>query len=184
LVNTTLILEDVLGWKNEPVWLHLPFEQRWNTILKEFRDKFIQDPVLQGGFRIECANYLPLSALEKPKPNTVIEFVRNMPKQKRILFLQDAIQTVPAKRPDEKHDKKDIHDKKDKQEKQDITLVKKDVAAGPDVYTVFRSGEKSGYALVKTLAISRALRSKTEEEIRVDVEWNKHFGKWEILQVF
>ena len=34
LVNTTLVLEDVLVWKNEPVWSHLPFEERWNTILK------------------------------------------------------------------------------------------------------------------------------------------------------
>jgi len=166
LVNTTVILEDVLVWKNEPVWLHLPFEERWNSILKEFRDKFIQDPLLQGGVRIEFANYLPLSAVEKPKPNFVIEFVRNMPKQKRILFLQDSVQPTAAKKPE------------------GITLVKKDVSAGPDVYTVFRSGEKSGYALVKTLAISRALRNAKEEEIRVEVEWNKHFGKWEILQVF
>ena len=54
---------------------------------------------------------------------------------------------------------------------------------GPDVFSVWRSEEKLGLALVKTLAISRALRVAEGATIPIEAVWNKGFDKWEIMKI-
>ena len=55
---------------------------------------------------------------------------------------------------------------------------------GPDVYAVYRGEERLGLALVRTLAVSKALRLAAGREgsaAPVSAEFNKTFEKYEIL---
>jgi hypothetical protein len=65
----------------------------------------------------------------------------------------------------------------------DQFAVKKEAGMGPDVYAVFRGSERLGLALVRTLAVSRALRLAGigETPFPVRVEFNKTFEKYEVL---
>jgi hypothetical protein len=54
---------------------------------------------------------------------------------------------------------------------------------GPDVFSVWRGEERLGLGLVRTLAISKALRLANLDEIQVVAEHNKQFDKWEIKSV-
>jgi len=63
-------------------------------------------------------------------------------------------------------------------------VAKKESGMGPDVYAIWRGEERLGLALVRTLAVSRALRLAITEgrtEIGVRAELNKSFEKYEIL---
>ena len=65
----------------------------------------------------------------------------------------------------------------------DVLLAKKELGMGPDVFSVWRGDEKLGLALVKTLAISRALRAVNSLTIPIQATWNKQFDKWEVTGV-
>jgi hypothetical protein len=164
-----LILEDILVWNDEPIWFTKTFEERWK-IMKLFIETCYKPDIVQGG-SIKAATYQSLQSLIKPSDNTVIEFIPNEPKQKRLIWMAERkpLQNTNT-------------NTKSQESVNDFTL-KKEPNSGPDVYTVYRAGEKLGYALVKTLAISKALRAFGDEEIKVEVEWNNHFGKWEVLKV-
>jgi hypothetical protein len=63
-------------------------------------------------------------------------------------------------------------------------VAKKEAGMGPDVYAIWRGEERLGLGLVRTLAVSRALRlavSEGKTEIGVRAELNKSFEKYEIL---
>jgi hypothetical protein len=63
-------------------------------------------------------------------------------------------------------------------------IVKKEAGMGPDVYAVYRGDERLGLALVRTLAVSKALRLAAGREgstAHVRAEFNKAFDKYEIL---
>ena len=182
--NEDLVLEDILVWNEEPVWFTKTFEERWFLMKQFVENHYVPDPV--QGFDIKLATYQSLAAIKKPGENMVLEFVPNEPKQKRFIWTNERKQITMQK---------EYPGSNTKVNNQTEIIVKKEVNAGPDVYTVYRSGEKLGYALVKTLAISRALRtaaggmgtgSGNENEsrpIRVRTEWNSVFEKWEILEV-
>lgn len=161
-----LVVEDVLVWNEEPVWFQKPFEERWR-IMKQFIESHYKPDIAQG-FKLRPAKYQSLQSLQKPSDQIVIEFVPNEPKQKRMIWTAER---KPA-----------LQTNKKPQSTNDIVL-KKDPNSGPDVFTVYKAGEKLGYALVKTLAISKALRACNKEEIKVEAEWNNQFGKWEVLKV-
>ena len=63
------------------------------------------------------------------------------------------------------------------------TVFKLKKEMGPDVYSVWRGEERLGLGLVRTLAISRALRLADLENITVAAIHNKQFDKWEIQSV-
>ena len=68
--------------------------------------------------------------------------------------------------------------------KSEASLVaKRETAMGPDVFSVWRGEEKLGLALVRTLAISRALRTASGTTIPIEAVWNKGFDKWEIVKI-
>ena len=158
--ENTLRIEDIIVWKKANVWATMPFEERWNILLKDIlKSHFIQDPVLQK-IQIELATYIPIQSLITCPDNTVIEFVPNEPKQKRFIYIVSKEVSCHQS-----------------------VIAKKDVNTGPDVFTLWRSEEKLGYGLVRTLAMSKILRNSTQTEIPVKIEWNKPFGKWEIVEV-
>lgn len=174
-LKNELVVEDVIVWNDESVWMNKTFEARW-AIMRTFIEMYYKPDVVQGVV-IKTATYQSLQNLTKPAENMVLEFVMNEPKQKRVIWTNERkiqteqrLPTIVAKQENE-------------QPPVDTFVVKKDLSAGPDVYTVYRGQEKLGYALVKTLAISKALRNAQQEEIPIDAAWSKQFGKWEIKRV-
>jgi hypothetical protein len=72
--------------------------------------------------------------------------------------------------------------------------VQKDADMGPDVYAIYSAAagaghegpKRHGLALVRTLAVSRALRTgiKAKDKLFVRAEFNKTFDKYEVLEVY
>ena len=57
---------------------------------------------------------------------------------------------------------------------------------GPDVYAVYKGETRLGLALVRTLAISKALRlamTPGVASVAINAEHNKTFDKYEVLGV-
>lgn len=168
-------VEDVLVWNQTPVWSTRTFSDRWEMLRSFFADHFTQDEALQGGAKVCPVVYGTLHDIQQtpPMPNTVVEFVPNAPAQKRFIWLVPA--AAPAQAPAAAPAAAVAP-----------MLAKKDTGAGPDVYSVWRGEERLGQALVRTLAVSRALRlAMSDASIAVPVrgEWNAQFGKIEILAV-
>lgn len=184
-----LVLEDVLVWCGEPIWATMPFTKRWGTYMKLFvAQEFKADPVLQG-FSVELASYTPLSTLAEPTMNQVAEFIADDPGMKRLIWKADAPPTSV-----EICKKMTVEVSTNGAEKLPVItitginecLAKKEVGMGPDVFAVYRSGERMGLALVRTLAISKALRlAITAEKMEVPIKaiFNKTFEKYEVLEV-
>ncbi len=187
-----LIIEDVLVWDKHPVWLTTPFEKRWNTIMAQFvKQEFINDNGIQG-FTIELAKYVPIAQLTEPDAHTVLEFIPDAPNHKRLIWIpqkntesnQPIVQTE-----DVKEIPNTVLSSTDHVQKPKTTIVshgpkyiRREIAMGPDVYSVWEKETKTrlGLALIRTLAISRLLRTDSAEEIDVKAEWNRQFEKWEI----
>ena len=158
-----LVLEDILVWQGKPVWNTTGFSERWK-LMAAFLESWHSDKALQG-LHIEPAIYMSLTSITEPNEHSVLEFVPLAPNQKRLIWMPSATQREQPKT-------------------SGTTLVaKRETAMGPDVYSVWRSEEKLGLALVKTLAISRALRTANLAEIPIEAVWNKGFDKWEILKI-
>jgi hypothetical protein len=166
-------LEDVLVWGQTPVWSTRTFSDRWDILRAFLTEQFTQDVVLQGGYTLRPTTYGALDMQTPPAPNTVVEFVPNAPAQKRFIWLVPAT-AAPVVAASAAQTTAPM-------------VAKKDAAAGPDVYGVWRGEERLGQALVRTLAVSRALRLAAEKHaadgIPVRTEWNAQFGKIEILGV-
>ena len=162
-----MILEDVLVWKGAPVWFTAPFEERWNNIMKSFVfQEWKNDPVLQTR-QIDLASYVSITDASEPDAQSVLEFVPNAPNQKRLIWIP-SVQQAP---------------KTSAATEGSAFTAKQEASMGPDVYSIWRGAERLGLALVRTLAISRALRGAKMESIPVQCVWNKQFEKWEITQI-
>jgi len=166
-----LVIEDVLVWKAESVWHTRRFSERWNTIMDEFVSQhFRSDHVLQG-CEIELATYYVPASFKEPSEKMVVECIPDNKGTKRLIYMPRAVlppvsHTVPS-----------IHSN---------YTVRKEAGMGPDVYAVYRDEERLGLALVRTLAVSKALRlavGSSSGSIGVRAEHNKTFDKYEIREV-
>jgi len=160
----TLIIEDVLVWNDKPVWWHNAFTERW-SYLSEFFDKhFIQDIKLQR-CTIQPQTYMALQnvANEEPTAKQVVEFTPIVKGQKRYIWMPPRVEErVISEEP---------------------LTVRKEVGSGPDVYIVYKGATRMGQALVRTLAISKALRAavpSVDSSASVHAVFNKQFEKWDI----
>jgi len=161
-----LVVEDVLGWQGKPVWNTMKFSERWK-LMESFLATWHPDTALQG-VTIEPANYVSLSNLAEPDEHSVVEFVPEAPNQKRLIWIPNT----------------EAKEQKAQPVKSEASLVaKRETAMGPDVFSVWRGEEKLGLALVRTLAISRALRTAAGTTIPIEAVWNKGFDKWEIVKI-
>jgi hypothetical protein len=156
-----MILEDVLVWQGKPVWNTMGFSERWK-LMGEFMESCSPDKALQG-VSISVAVYMSTASLVEPDEHSVLEFVPQAPNQKRLIWMPSIEQK--------------------EQPKTTGLVAKRETAMGPDVFSVWRSEEKLGLALVKTLAISRALRMAEGATIPIEAVWNKGFDKWEIMKI-
>jgi len=201
----TLVVEDVLVWKKNPVWSTKPFHERWKLLAQFLETEFRQDTALQG-LRISVANYEPLSAMKRPDASSVLEFVPNGMKQKRLIWIEERSPAGPSTTRSVAPVSKIVLLRKPPVSTNVITeatvqtavqtpvqtpvlpssgstgsmVARRETLLGPDVFSVWRDGEKLGLALVRTLAISKALRLAKEDSIGIKAIWNKQFEKWEI----
>ena len=53
----------------------------------------------------------------------------------------------------------------------------------PDTYELLVNGVKKGYAAIQDIELSKRLRSFTQKEIRVKIEWNSEFSMYEICDI-
>jgi len=163
-MNKRLILEDVLVWQGKPVWNTSSFAERWK-LMGNFLNILQPDSALQG-LAIEPALYSSLASIAEPDDQSVLEFVPNAPNQKRLICLLTSEMKIPVPAAG------------------NTSLVaKRETTMGPDVFSVWRGEEKLGLALVRTLAISRALRTAAGATIPIEAVWNKGFDKWEITKI-
>jgi hypothetical protein len=169
-----LVIEDVLTWKSNPVWHTKPFKERWERIVADFANNHFKPMLELQGTAIILAQYMSVNQVQAQEPdaNHVVEFVLNGPNTKRIIWIPPKVE--PATQVAKENAEESIPGT-------DVFKVKKEM--GPDVYSVWRGEERLGLGLVRTLAISRALRLANLDEIQVVAEHNKQFDKWEIKSV-
>jgi hypothetical protein len=160
-----LVIEDIIVWNNKALWFNTPFNQRWSTLNSIFQNDFLQDIELQKCI-ISAQTYVSLSELKHPENNVVVEFTPFMKGVKRLIWMAP---------------------KGEKQNESNDTsfYIKKEQGAGPDVYILYKGESRIGQALVRTLAISKQLRTACQQNESVPVQaiYNKHFDKWDIQGV-
>jgi hypothetical protein len=161
-----LVLEDILAMGDQSLWQTQPFDIRWNQYMREFCGKWIHDTVCQG-CTIRLADHMPLEGLQKPNDREVLEFVLNAPNSKRLVWVPCA---------------DDIDENIGATNAVQTYIAKRESVIGPDIFTLWnKNREKVGMALVRTLAVSRALRLKKGDEFEVETAWNKFFERHEIM---
>lgn len=167
-----LVVEDVLTWRNESVWHTKTFKERWERIIADFAANHFKPMFEIQGIEIVLAQYISVSQAQTHEPDThnVVEFVLNNQNTKRIIWIPPKMEPSPV-----------IQPAKELVTSTDIFKVRKEL--GPDVFSVWRQDERLGLGLVRTLAISKALRLANLDEITVVAEHNKQFDKWEIKSV-
>ena len=167
-----MVIEDILVWQEKSVWFTDTFRTRWNQLLSTFvTEKWREDTELQG-IQIKLAEYVSTASLKEPDSSSVVEFVPNAANQKRIIWVGSGARPVSTSNTSPVISSVD-----------DVFTVKKEAGMGPDVYAIFRHNERLGVAMVRTLAVSRALRAAATETIRVSAVLNKQFEKWEVTSV-
>lgn len=157
--NGDLVIEDVLVWRGKPVFQTMPFDERWRLV-GELLEMWEPDAALQG-CGIRFTEYLPLMGLPEPAERQVVEFVPIAANTKRMVWVPTETAAATA------------------------WIAKRETLVGPDIFTLWSDkGEKqTQLALVRTLAVSKALRLHPVDEFRVNAAWNKMFERWEILGV-
>jgi hypothetical protein len=167
-----LVIEDVLTWQHAPVWHTKPFRERWERIIADFATNHFKPMLELQGMAIILAQYTSVNQIQAQEPdaNHVVEFVLNGANTKRIIWIPPKVEPTPTTQPAKEH-----------MPGADVFKVKKEM--GPDVFSVWRDDERLGLGLVRTLAISKALRLANLDEIAVVAEHNKQFDKWEIKSV-
>ncbi len=160
--NGDIVLEDVLVWEGKGIFAEKGFAERWE-LMGQFMGGWQPDNALQG-CTIRFAEYMALADLltQEPEERQVVEFVPLTANGKRLVWVPVAEEV-----------------------KGTIWLARREALVGPDIYSLWTTtGEKqSQHALVRTLAISRALRLHPAAEFRVNAVWNKMFERWEILGI-
>lgn len=153
--NGDIVIEDVLVWQGKQVTAD--FEERWKYV-GEFVESWQPDGPLQG-CTIRLAEYTSLADLQEPSERQVVEFVPFA--SKRLVWIPPAEAAAKS-----------------------VWIAKRESLVGPDIYSLWSTtGEKQGNAVVRTLAVSKALRLHPVDEFRVNTTWNKMFERWEILGI-
>ena len=176
----TLVVEDALVWREEPVFYCMKFPERWALVHRFFR-ALCADRVLQG-VDLVAATYTVPSAVTVPEAHSVVEWVPFEPNQRRLVVVPSTL-VRPA-----------VETSKDRAEKPrpvataTVATAAPDVVArrdpvGPDVYQLWRGSTSLGQALVRTLTVSKALRLYEGESVPVSVAFHKGFSKWEVVGI-
>jgi len=192
----TLVLEDVLVWKGGLVWTSKTFPERWFLLNKFFTNHVALDPAFQR-LSVKPVTFVQPIAPPAFDSKSVLEWIPHAPGQRRLLFVPNGEEVVPV----EPVALQSVVVERLRTAMTLPTVVSPPIAAnqvtqsvgttilakrdpsGPDVFQLWRGSESLGMALIRTMAISKALRLAKGEEIPVEAVLNNKFHKWEIIHV-
>lgn len=197
----------------EDVWLlagkmlrGTPFTQRLDTLHEFFTLQYKFDSLLQQGLRIDLATYKSLNEIKDLEhfPNMLVVQGEDNKRRLRIQIPKEfpgpssgggvkTSATAPAvKTPASGAKVKTPTQTKVPISKQEIPVTKSSKAEEaiaiphpeyPDTYELLVNGVKKGYAAIQDIDLSKRLRSFTQKEIRVKIEWNSEFSMYEICDI-
>jgi hypothetical protein len=186
-----------------------PFTQRLDTLHEFFTLQYKFDSLLQQGLRIDLATYKSLNEIKDLEhfPNMLVVQGEDNKRRLRIQIPKEfagpaAAATAPAvktsaagakvKTPASGAEVKTPTQTKVPVSKQEIPVTKSSKAEEaiaiphpeyPDTYELLVNGVKKGYAAIQDIDLSKRLRSFTQKEIRVKIEWNSEFSMYEICDI-
>jgi len=185
-----------------------PFTQRLDTLHEFFTLQYKFDSLLQQGLRIDLATYKSLNEIKDLEhfPNMLVVQGEDNKRRLRIQIPKEfpgptvstvktasASATAPAvKTPTSGAKVKTPTQTKVPLSKQEIPETKSSKAEEaiaiphpeyPDTYELLVNGVKKGYAAIQDIDLSKRLRSFTQKEIRVKIEWNSEFSMYEICDI-
>jgi hypothetical protein len=169
-----LVIEDILVWRGEAVWKTQSFSYRWNHLMAEFVQKHFRPDAALQECEVALATYLSPHTVSEPSANEVVEFVPDAPSMKRLIWMPprlEPVSTTVSKAADSAPAN---------------YTIRKETGMGPDVYAIYNGSTRLGLALIRTLAVSKALRlavAASTEPVPVRAEHNKSFDKYEVLEV-
>ena len=206
----TLVLEDVIVWKGALMWTSKTFPERWFLLNKFFTNHVTLDAAFQ---RLKPVTFVPPTTVPAFDAKSVLEWIPHAPGQRRLLFVPNGdaepVQTEPAALQSVVVERLRAVLSPPTVVSQPVTntvsnptivtavarpqaaatqsvgttiLAKRD-PSGPDVFQLWRGSEALGMALIRTMAISKALRLAKGEEIPVEAVLNNKFHKWAIINV-
>jgi len=185
-----------------------PFTQRLDTLHEFFTLQYKFDSLLQQGLRIDLATYKSLNEIKDLEhfPNMLVVQGEDNKRRLRIQIPKEfpgpsataapglkTSATAPAvKTPASGAKVKTPTQTKVPISKQEIPVTKSSKAEEaiaiphpeyPDTYELLVNGVKKGYAAIQDIDLSKRLRSFTQKEIRVKIEWNSEFSMYEICDI-
>jgi len=167
-----LILDDTLMWKGRRVFETEIFSKRWNRAVQWIEHYCLLDPRLMGGLEIEMARWESLDHLQ---PENTWELQPDEVGRKRLVWI--ANHTM--------HSSPSLHESPVTSApvlESGPLVAKASRDSGPEQWNLISGdGVVLGKALIRTLAVSTAMRSAKGDTIHVEVSWNRTFSKWEIL---
>ncbi len=188
----------------EDVWLlagkmlrGTPFTQRLDTLHEFFTLQYKFDSLLQQGLRIDLATYKSLNEIKVLEhfPNMLVVQGEDNKLRLRIQIPKEfagpaaaatalAVKAAPAlKTPAQTKvpiSKQEIPVTKSSKAEEAIAIPHPEY---PDTYELLVNGVKKGYAAIQDIDLSKRLRSFTQKEIRVKIEWNSEFSMYEICDI-
>jgi hypothetical protein len=172
-----LWVEDTLVWKGRHVSNDETFATRFRMASQWLEHYCILDPRLVSGLDVEMAPWEPLDHVV---PTGVWELQADEAGRRRLLWIANHAEApfdatishtpaAPAAVP--KLDGGPL-----------IAIATRE--AGPDQWALTSAdGVSLGKALIRTLAVSSALRSMKAQVTRLEVAWNSTFQKWEAREM-
>ena len=207
--DSTLWLEDVLVWDGHNVWNDETFSKRWQRLRTWFLQEWSEDLALQRGLTIKPRELVSLENF-KSDPGDVWEFIPEDAQRRRFIwkdrrltnvvlssypqkplppkqFRKPQQQQVPAQAQVQEPTKIGILDTYfpalPTANGGSLTAIAKKDISGPDVYSLSSAdGKHLSIAVIRKMQLSLEMRKHTEP-VRVRVEWNASFDRWEILDV-
>jgi hypothetical protein len=187
-----------------------PFTQRLDTLHEFFTLQYKFDSLLQQGLRIDLATYKSLNEIKDLEhfPKMLVVQGEDNKRRLRIQIPKEfpgpagGVKTAPAvktsasgaevKTSASRAEVKTSAQTKVPLSKQEIPVTKSSKAEEaiaiphpeyPDTYELLVNGVKKGYAAIQDIDLSKRLRSFTQKEIRVKIEWNSEFSMYEICDI-
>ncbi len=182
-----LLMEDVLMWKGADVGNSLTFTKR-SDLLSQWLDHYCEvDARLIGGLQVRAAAWTSLDAVT---PDGVWEFQQDEAGRRRLMWLPPrastvadsvaSLEAIPASPFVPTTTTPSPEEIPNIQIDTLVAIATKE--AGPEQWSLKSSdGISLGRALIRTFAVSAALRSCSSGVAHVTVEWNPQFSKWEVL---
>ena len=195
----------------EDVWLlagkmmrGTPFTQRLDTLHEFFTLQYKFDSLLQQGLRIDLATYKSLNEIKDLEhfPNMLVVQGEDNKRRLRIQIPKEfpgpassgggvktsatalGVKTAPAVKTSTQTkvpiSKQEIPVTKSSKAEEAIAIPHPEY---PDTYELLVNGVKKGYAAIQDIDLSKRLRSFTQKEIRVKIEWNSEFSMYEICDI-